>query len=97
MSNIEWNKEKFELLWKNIEKWIQVSPNPSCGIFNLSILQDIDYLYVVNPIGEKITAFNRLFEGDQCNIDLTHYPSGIYFLVLVKGTSTVTQKLIKTN
>lgn len=78
-------------------RWIQVSPNPSSGIFNLYVLQDIDYLYVVNPIGERMAIYSSLYKGDQSLIDLTHFPSGIYILVSVKGTNTVTQKLIKSN
>ncbi len=72
-----------------------IFPNPSNGIFNISSDEIMDIHYqILNTEGVVIVA-ETIINGN-AKIDLTEYPSGLYFLVLRNNLNTQTvKKLIK--
>ncbi|MCF8465122.1 MAG: T9SS type A sorting domain-containing protein [Flavobacteriales bacterium] len=68
---------------------LKVQPNPSNGIFNLhqSSGKTIDIYTVCNAFGEMLLSV-RAMNTNENTIDLTSYPSGMYFLrVIINGKS----------
>jgi hypothetical protein len=57
---------------------VSVSPNPSNGIFTLTGLENIEdeQISIVSSIGQNI-AINVQNDGQ---LDLSAYPSGVYYL-----------------
>jgi len=81
---------------------ISVYPNPSNGLFNLSIPQsngDDLFIQVVNSIGQVILTSKRQPAGvlDEIKIDIRNaiYPPGVYFLKINNGNVVKTFKLVK--
>ncbi len=78
--------------------WAKIYPNPSYQSFT------IDFAENQNPGHLKIELFNMMgarigAPAESCdhllNVDLSSYPSGIYFLKMNNGRETLTFKLIK--
>ena len=91
----DWNTEAPEIIFSN--QSIEISPNPSSGIFNLqfqnsSLLKSID---VLNVFGKKIFSSNRISDS-QFVLNLSAQPNGIYFLQL-KTESGMQNKIIVVN
>ena len=81
---------------------IWVYPNPSNGLFNLSIPQsngDDLFIQLVNTIGQVILTIKRQPAGvlDEIKIDIRKaiYPPGVYFLKVNNGNEVKTFKLVK--
>ncbi len=71
--------------------FFEVSPNPSSGVFSLSTNEKNLSVVIVNSVGQ-ITK--NILCADNCLIDLSSLPSGLYTLV-AKGThETFKKKLI---
>ena len=70
-----------------------IYPNPSNGIFNINSNTDYESLSVFNTLGQEL--FHKVKESELINIDLTHYPSGLYFVHLFKNNKKYTFKIIK--
>lgn len=76
---------------------IEISPNPSSGIFNLqfqnsSLIKSID---VMNVLGKKIFSSNRISDS-QFVLNFSTQPSGVYFLLL-RTESGTENKIIVVN
>ncbi len=78
---------------------VQIFPNPGTGIFNLShkTLAAADMTVVVNnSLGIELARFE--VEGSVSyaagQIDLSHLPDGIYFVIIGTETERITKKLI---
>jgi len=61
---------------------IQIYPNPSSGLVHLSFDREMinwdSTFYIKDSMGRNLDAFN--LERQNITLDLTHYPTGIYFL-----------------
>jgi hypothetical protein len=70
----------------------EIFPNPGTGIFNLQISdpEKIEEIYLTNIPGEKIPL-----EYNQYRIDLTEFPSGIYFLNIKTEEGILIKKLVR--
>ncbi|MCB9185365.1 MAG: T9SS type A sorting domain-containing protein [Flavobacteriales bacterium] len=68
-----------------------VSPNPSSGIFNLTVQQQFSY--------QVYDLFGRLIQtgagSTNAEIDLRYEPDGVYLLRLESKKGSLTQKLVK--
>lgn len=83
---------------------INVSPNPTTGIFSFSsnLPSKSFSLIIQNIFGEIIfsTFYTCLPDGkvhqSTFDIDISNYPSGIYFITLHTGNSLISKKIIVT-
>ena len=76
------------------EQLVQVSPNPSSGIFELYLnnFDEIDLIRLFDSKGQEINVATTSL------IDLTHFANGVYFLELSFKNGYKTQKkLVKSN
>jgi len=72
-----------------------VFPNPSNGKFALSANNSkITALEIYNVIGEKIFIKSINLDQSSVKVDLTNFPKGIYFIKIMEGEKTQTEKLI---
>jgi hypothetical protein len=77
---------------------ISIYPNPSNGLFNLSISQfdnrKKSSIEVYNLIGECV--HNQMATSSNCQIDLGSLPSGIYNASIISNEGVVNQRLVIT-
>jgi len=71
---------------------IKVYPNPSTGIFNISIQEDAS-VEVHDMLG-KVIYTNKVKSGNS-TIDISNYQSGMYLLQVETENGSVTKKIIK--
>ena len=79
--------------------YLEIYPNPSRDIFNVSftseIKQDLE-VRVINVVGEVVYTENlEQFVGEYAKqVDLATYTKGIYFLEITTNNGVVNKKLI---
>ena len=79
---------------------MEVAPNPSKGIFNLSYninLRGAYSLNVYNLMGKEILTQQFDFNGSSSfneAIDLTAYPKGIYLVTLTNGDVLQNKRIV---
>jgi hypothetical protein len=76
----------------NDHKNITVYPNPGTGIFNIEGLGTESEITVDNPLGQTI-LIKRTF-SDSSEIDLRDQLSGVYYIKINNGDSSVCTKII---
>ncbi|WP_394760120.1 LamG-like jellyroll fold domain-containing protein [Flavobacterium sp.] len=76
----------------NLTDTVKIYPNPSTGIFNISINEDAS-VEVSDMLG-KVIFSNKVKAGNN-TIDITNYQSGIYLLNVKTENGSVTKKLLK--
>ena len=79
---------------ENIDNIAVVYPNPSCGLFNLRLNINGEFLInVYNSSGNLMV--NRKTTDSKEMIDLNRFPSGIYILKIIANNKTYFLKLVK--
>lgn len=78
---------------------LEVYPNPSSGIFNISVNSVEDQVFtlrILNLQGQQVFSGQMNVEqGSYSNqIDFTYFPKGIYYVLVSNGTSVVTKKIV---
>ena len=70
---------------------LSVFPNPSDGLYTIQLdNNDPEFEYVVfNSVGQEVQT------GNTARVDLSNQEAGLYYLRVVSGKSTATEKLIK--
>lgn len=78
----------------NNEAKLLVYPNPSSGMFNLSGTENVENIEVSDAYGKLIFKAEPAF--DKC-IDLSNYPTGIYFLKAINndGTESIHKLIVR--
>ncbi len=78
------------------ENNITIQPNPSNGVFELKLntIEKEVIIKVFNSTGILIHKSNNL-NSERARIDLSNYPTGIYFVKISDSNSTITKKIIK--
>jgi hypothetical protein len=72
---------------------LNVYPNPTSGVVNFSAKSHVDgEVFVHNSTG--MVVLNRIVKGSE-SIDISHLPTGIYFVEFRQGDKVTTQKIIK--
>lgn len=76
---------------------IAIYPNPSKGIFNVSIRTITPKTIVVYDIIGKIVCFKDEFQNNQSNVllDLSSVSNGVYFVKIISENKSVTRRIIK--
>ncbi|MCF8298104.1 MAG: T9SS type A sorting domain-containing protein [Saprospiraceae bacterium] len=76
------------------ENKIQISPNPSNGIFNVDInIEKEGEIIIYNSLGENIYQSN--FSSHQFEIDLSSKPNGVYLIKFICEDFVGVKKIIK--
>ncbi len=82
---------------ENIDKnTVSIFPNPSNGIFTVSLISKIigDYrISVINQLGMTI-YMNKKSDSKSFRIDLSSYSKGIYFIKVTGNNKTIMKKII---
>lgn len=73
------------------ENQFQLAPNPSSGLIQISGAAS-DQVNIYNSNGEWMESV--ILGGDSQQVDLSHFPKGIYFLRSKQNDHAFTQKLI---
>ncbi|MCI5059407.1 MAG: T9SS type A sorting domain-containing protein [Flavobacteriales bacterium] len=72
---------------------LKAFPNPSRGLFTVSLSEALDELFVADITGKLITKRTQLRKGNN-EFDLTDFPSGIYYLIYQDQGMRKTFKII---
>ncbi len=78
---------------------LEVYPNPSEGIINISVFSDKDLrfkLSVLDSHGQQIFSGEFIPEWGKYDnqIDFTYFPKGVYYILISRKNSMVTKKVI---
>lgn len=74
--------------------YVQISPNPSTGKFNISTRDNlVQKIEVVDKLGQQIMIIEK--PSNNTVIDLTEHPSGMYFVKVQEEGKVSTMKIIK--
>lgn len=74
----------------------EMSPNPSQGLVTLSILDKESQggsLKILNQLGQVVWD-KQLRNSNNCEVDLSDQPKGVYFVRFQNATTTQTKKLV---
>lgn len=79
----------------NLEQLVLVFPNPSNGIFNVQIPQELvgEKMMITDALGKVV--FVSVIQNMNDQIDLTTLESGMYFLHFTAAGDQITKKLFK--
>lgn len=70
-----------------------IIPNPTTGVFTLSVSENIEgRIDIYNSIGELVST-NAILNQNQKNIDISNFPSGLYFGIIRTEKSTIIKKI----
>jgi len=74
---------------------IDLSPNPTNGILNLDIPNDIEIttIAIIDASGKIIEVTN--YQANQKTVSIEHLPDGMYFIQLKSANNIYTNKVIK--
>jgi hypothetical protein len=72
---------------------VNVYPNPSTGIFNITFPESQTYQLIITDLTGKITR-QATVKNNKAELDLSHAAKGIYLLKIVSEGKNATQKLI---
>ncbi len=72
---------------------LNVYPNPTVDVLNISSVEGADGIKIFNLIGQVMNISNVMIEDDKVTIDVSHFSNGIYILMLEKSGRSV--KFIK--
>jgi len=79
---------------KNLtDESLQIIPNPSSGIFNITSKNYSGIVKVFNLVGEEVNSF-QIQQNKNTTIDLTNQSKGIYFIAFNNGKTISTKKVI---
>lgn len=71
---------------------IRITPNPTCGAFNIRTEFIPDAINIYNPVGELVYSTHPAAE--QITIDLAGYANGLYIVNIVSGENSWNRKLV---
>ncbi|MFN3403806.1 MAG: T9SS type A sorting domain-containing protein [Cytophagaceae bacterium] len=69
----------------------KIYPNPTVGTVTITGDHVFDKIHVLNSYGDKVYEFNK--DAMECTIDLSEFPSGVYFIKLKNGDNFLTERV----
>ena len=72
---------------------LQIYPNPTDGIINITARQTFDKIEIINQLGQTVKVF--LTHSNQVQIDLLDLATGMYFAKIHIGKANAIYKIIK--
>jgi len=76
-----------------------IAPNPSSGVFTVmfgaATLPLVVTVEVYNVLGQKVLSLDCARDDNNAMIDLTNYPSGVYFVKIKTQNGIMEQSVIK--
>jgi hypothetical protein len=86
--------EIYNSVSENAMNNLSMYPNPVASVLNISNMENVDQIRVVNLLGETVS--NHSVSGSTASINVNSLPNGIYFVSLLNDNSVlVTRKFIK--
>ena len=79
----------------DLDNNINISPNPTSGLFNINVNQDIKDKYFVqiyDNTGKRLIEINT--SNNVCEIDISEYASGVYSILVIIGDEIYHKKVI---
>lgn len=73
----------------------RIYPNPSKGIFTFDLNRNVDKANVTIQSIDGRTIISRKVSGYNFDLDISGNQSGIYFVKVVDGSNTTTEKIVK--
>lgn len=89
-SQVEITKSPLSII-DNISEYINIYPNPSNGIVNISSPEQIDRILIINIMGQTMMDIQP--ESGNTELNLQGFNPGVYFVNLVINGHKVTKKL----
>ncbi len=77
-----------------VEKTVLVFPNPARNTINVESKDDIVSVQLINQIGNIRAREQSLIDNRKVSLDLSNYPTGIYFLRIIFKDGEVMNKTI---
>ncbi len=87
------DEDKFDTGSGDWKRPLKCYPNPTRGELSIEILYDLDQIFVVDVAGKILWQFSAPYKGSEV-IDLTRYPTGIYFIKYSKDGKWGVEKVI---
>ncbi len=81
-----------DILMDDVVK-INVYPNPTIDILNISTMEKMEDIKIFNLMGQSMNFTDVINDGNEAKIDVSHFPNGIYVLTI--GNIGQTIKFIK--
>jgi hypothetical protein len=81
----------------SVENEISIFPNPSGGMFNISIYNPANEnvtLIVINSLGQQITKVSSKTINGIYNLDLSGNANGVYFVNMIKGDQVIQKRIM---
>lgn len=72
---------------------IEVAPNPSNGIFTVTLGENETDITLMDTQGRILRSYNRV--SGNFEIDITDAPNGMYLMVLASDSFKITRKIVK--
>ena len=75
-----------------------IGPSPTFGELNVELLENetlnnSTFLKITNLLGEMILS--SIISQNKCRVDISNFPSGIYFIQIQSGNNSFVKKIIK--
>lgn len=72
---------------------VMIIPNPSRGVFSIMMNENMGGKIEIYDL-MKNRIYNAIYDAQQLEVDLSSYPSGMYFYNIISGNKNFTGKLI---
>ena len=71
-----------------------IYPNPTDGIFTLEFEKSGEHTVIITDIAGK-TLLRQPVTGQIAQMDISHYPAGVYLLIIDNGKQQTTTRIVK--
>ncbi|MGN6212042.1 T9SS type A sorting domain-containing protein [Parafilimonas sp.] len=87
--------ENAKISMEDVLKVDVLYPNPTTGIFSVKLFKALNKAVVTISNASGRTLLKKTESGNILTYDLSHYPSGEYFVTIKQDQHSITMKVIK--